>query len=130
MHTLLQNAIGFTILYSGFVCTIPKLYIYKNSAICLSDCRVTFFFSFFFFFFCKLQELRNPTNNTQVDGWLSRVVAVDVYSMAVGVLYYISEVILENSVGNIVYNSFENIFPPRAKYIFPLIRYPTGDECK
>ena len=44
--------------------TISKLYIYKNSAVYLSDARVTFFF-FLFFFFClffiyKIQELRNP----------------------------------------------------------------------
>ena len=30
---------------------ISKLYIYKTSAVYLSDARVTFFFFFFFFFF-------------------------------------------------------------------------------
>ena len=37
-----------------FYKSISKLYLYKNSALYLSDCRVTCFF----FFFCKMQELR------------------------------------------------------------------------
>ena len=68
---------------AGLYEPISKLYIYKNSAVYVSDARVTgvffvcfvclfFFFVFFFFvfflffffvffFFCKVQELRNPT---------------------------------------------------------------------
>ena len=48
MHAFLQNAISFELLYSDypiFICT-------KNSAVYLSDCRVTFFF------FCKTHRNR------------------------------------------------------------------------
>ena len=41
----LQNAISFALLYIA-------IYIYKNSAVYLSDARVTFF--------CIVHELRNP----------------------------------------------------------------------
>ena len=54
MHALLQNAIGFELLYSGLYEPISKLCIYKNSAVHLSDARVTFFFG-------KVKVLRNPT---------------------------------------------------------------------
>ena len=39
---------------------ISKLFIYKNSIIYLSDCRVTFFFVFFFFFFLHDTKIEKP----------------------------------------------------------------------
>ena len=42
MHSFLQNAISIALLYFSLYEPISKRYIYKNSAVHLSDCRFTF----------------------------------------------------------------------------------------
>ena len=42
MHEFCQNAIRFKVLYSGFIKTVFRLYICKNSAVYLSVYRVKF----------------------------------------------------------------------------------------
>ena len=56
MQAFFQNVISFELLYSYFYEQIAKLHIYKNSAVYLSDWRETVKF------FCKIQEVRNPSN--------------------------------------------------------------------
>ena len=53
MHALLEMQLVLHCYIAFLYDSIPKLYIYKNSAVYLSDARVTLF--------CKMQELRNPT---------------------------------------------------------------------